>query len=169
VPSLTPPTGGERGGFTIVSGDTAEAEQVPPAFGANIDERRAVAESEAQVGEVADLLRTGCSVPTLKVTIAWSEYAAFSDADFEGRTRANVYGIAGAQITGDLRFLAEHCSDPLVRSAVQGLHEIAWHPRVGPVDAAHPSHVYTVHAGVLTARYHVSTSNGDADRITHAL
>ena len=103
--------------------------------------------------------------------MAWTDYLSLHDADFEGRTRDNVYGCPVSQIGYSLRQLASSCGDSaILRGSVQRkLAAVVGHPRVGPVSAARPSHVFTLEKGVLHIQYHVCTSNTPSDELQKVL
>ncbi len=134
----------------------------PTGFGNTIDEQKGVAESERILEEALVYTREKCGLSVLKATIVWTDYLAFKDSDFEGRTRANVYSIAGSQLTGPIRQMGDSCADPIVKNAVASkLREIVGHPRIGLVNTNNPSHLYTRDNATISLTYHVSSSNTD--------
>jgi hypothetical protein len=164
--------GGNSGAtFEVGAGGTgAETGAGPVGFGATVDERKGVTDAEAALAEVVQLVRTQCAAPNFTATIAWQDYLGFTDADFSGRTRANVYSLAGGQIADHLRQLASSCSNASLSGAVRTeMQTLVAHPRVGPVDAAHPSHVFTRAGTGVNLVFHVSTSNTSSDTLQHIL
>jgi hypothetical protein len=160
--SYTPPPGPGPG--PVAQGSNA-------IFGSTLAEQKAVTEVEANLVTITELVRSKCGVPNLTITIAWTDYLPLQDSQFEGRTRDNVYGCADDQIDGPLRQLADNCErSSLTRGAMQQkVTSMLWHPRTGQVDAAHPSHVYNLSAGVLHVQYHVSSSNTDTTNLQKVL
>lgn len=130
-------------------------------FGATVAEQNAVMKTEADLADIEELVRTSCGVPAFHVSVAWTDYLSLQDADFDGRTRDNVYGCPVSQIGESLRQLAATCADSaILRGSVQRkLASAVGHPRVGPVSAKRPSHVFTLEAGVLHIQYQICTSN----------
>jgi hypothetical protein len=140
-------------------------------FGSTLAEQKAVVEVETELQAAQDLVRAKCGVPAFRASVAWTDYLSLRDADFEGRARDNVYGCAKAQIGDSLRQLASSCADSaLVRGSVQNkLASVVGHPRVGTVNAAHPSHVFTLQGGVMHIQYHFCTSNIETTELQKAL
>ena len=156
--------GGGTGGTSVDTGTG------PIGFGATVDERQGVAESETLLAEVVQLVRTQCSAPNFTATIAWQDYLGFADTDFSGRTRANVYSLAGGLVADHLRTLASHCSNPSLSGAVRTeMQTLVAHPRVGPVSAAHPSHVFTRVGNGVNLVFHLSSTNTASDALQHIL
>ena len=142
----------------------------PAIFGNTIDEQKAVTESERILEEALIAARAKCGLSVLKATIVWTDYLAFKDSDFEGRSRANVYSIAGGQLEGAIRQMGDSCSDPIVKNAVASkLREIVGHPRIGLVNANNPSHLYTAANGTISVTYHFGTSNTDTTQMLKVL
>ncbi len=146
---------------------------VPPpageqaAFGTTVAEQNAVTRTETELAEIEALVREKCGVPAFHVSVAWTDYLSLNDADFEGRSRDNVYGCPTSQIGDSLRQLASTCGDSaILRGSVQRkLASVIGHPRVGPVSAKRPSHVFTLEKGVLHVQYHFCTSNTSSDEM----
>ncbi len=132
-------------------------------FGSTIAEQTAVTQVEAELRDLADLVGTKCGVQGFGVSVAWTDYLSLRDADFEGRARDNVYVCAADQLESSLRQLADSCaSSAIVRGAVQEkVSSVIGHPRVGLVDAAHPSHVFALQGGVVHVQYHFCSTNTD--------
>ena len=140
-------------------------------FGSTLAEQKAVTEVETELANIEALVRAKCGVPAFRVSVAWTDYLSLRDADFEGRARDNVYGCPTSQIGDSLRQLASSCEgSALLRGAVQNkLASVVGHPRVGPVSAARPSHVFTLQGGVIHIQYHFCTSNIDTTELQKVL
>ncbi len=164
------PAGGYNGGAGVntvaPSGPTG-----PTGFGNTIDEQKAVAESERVLEEALIYAREKCGLSVLKATIVWTDYLAFKESDFDGRSRANIYSIAGSQMEGPIRQMGSTCgSDAIAKNAVvTKLREIVGHPRIGLVNANNPSHLYTFANGTISLTYQVSSSNTDTTMMLKVL
>lgn len=140
-------------------------------FGSTIAEQTAVMHVETELRDVADLVRTKCGVPNFDVSVAWTDYLSLRDTDFEARDRANVYACAADQVDASLKHLADSCTgSAIIRGAMQQkVSSVIGHPRVGLVDATHPSHVFALEGGVVHIQYHFCTSNTDTTNFQKVL
>jgi hypothetical protein len=135
-------------------------------YGENTAEQKAVLESEAALREAVDKLNSNCGT-NVTASIVWKAYAPISTLsakELDNRSLENIYSIAGSQIQGHVRYLADACDDSLFKGNIaKKLKSIVATPRSGTVDAKNPSHTVKVANGVMSITYHFSTSNTTTD------
>jgi hypothetical protein len=131
-------------------------------YGDNSSEQTATSEADAKIAEQMTLLNAACGT-TATAAIEWKSYASFVEADRDGRTTDNIYGIAAEQTLPVLRMITDGCENAIFKANVlRKLKSIKLVPTKGlEINAANPSHTYKLADGVFTVNYNFQTSNAD--------
>lgn len=130
------------------------------AYGENSAEQTASSGVEATKDDEIERLNKACGTQA-SASINWKAYAAFSEADLDGRTRDNAYLIAGNQALDVLGYITSTCgSDALFKNNVaKKLKSITFTPTKGSVSVKNPSHTFQLNGGNLVVHYNFQTSD----------
>jgi hypothetical protein len=131
-------------------------------YGDNSSEQTATSEVDAKIAEEMTKLNAACGTAAT-AAVEWKSYASFVEADRDGRTTDNIYGIAADQTLPVLRMIADSCDNAIFKANVlRKLKSIKLVPTKGlEINAANPSHTYKLADGVFTVNYNFQTSNAD--------
>jgi hypothetical protein len=120
------------------------------------------AASEEVLATAVAAMKNKCGNATLAYKLHWELYKKMPDSVLDGRTRGNVYGLAGDQVRPFILALGDACAESAIyKKAIGKLTFIELSPTWHKVDAAHPSHQAKKNKKSLVVSFHVTTGNTD--------
>jgi hypothetical protein len=137
-------------------------------FGENTAEQKATSEATEKLNEMAELINKQCGT-SVTIKVDWKTYApvynSFSEDQRDGRSLDNIYSMAEAANSGDLRNFSHLCKDePIFKANVAKklkVITIAASPQKD-INAKMPSHTLKLNAGTLSISHHLFRSNNSA-------
>jgi hypothetical protein len=131
-------------------------------YGETSQEQNGAKSSEEKMADGLELLNKKCGSQAT-ANIDWNAYGTFTEADRDGRTRDNIYLIAGTLVYDTLSIIAQRCeSDAIFKGNVaKKVKTIAFTPAKGKLGPKNPSHVYKLSGGVLAVKYNFQSMNQD--------